>query len=94
MRVIKCDKKFRSKKTPARSKFFTRSSGNILKIFLNFTNFEPYYSYKIYSYKKKSVPYFLCNTTEAIPSGAKDNDCPMAILLKLATTLIRYYGYL
>ena len=26
---------------------------NILKIFLNFTNFEPHYSYKIYSYKKK-----------------------------------------
>ena len=28
---------------------------NILEIFLNFTNFEPCYSYKIYSYKKKSV---------------------------------------
>ena len=28
---------------------------NILKIFLNFTNFEPHYSYKIYSYEKKSV---------------------------------------
>ena len=28
---------------------------NILKIFLNFTDFEPHYSYKIYSYKKKSV---------------------------------------
>ncbi len=26
---------------------------NILKIFLNFTDFEPHYSYKIYSYKKK-----------------------------------------
>ena len=26
---------------------------NILKIFLNFTNFEAHYSYKIYSYKKK-----------------------------------------
>ena len=26
---------------------------NILKIFLNFTDFEPHYSYKIYSYRKK-----------------------------------------
>ena len=26
---------------------------NILKIFLNFTKFEPHYSYKIYSYKKE-----------------------------------------
>ena len=28
---------------------------NILKVFLNFTNFEPHYSYKIYSYKKRRV---------------------------------------
>ena len=28
---------------------------NVLEIFLNFTHFEPRYSYKIYSYKKKSV---------------------------------------
>ena len=29
--------------------------GNILKLFLNFSNFEPQYSYRHYSYKKKSV---------------------------------------
>ena len=29
--------------------------GNILKLFLNFSNFEPQYSYRLYSYKKKSV---------------------------------------
>ena len=28
---------------------------NILKIFLNFTNFGPHYSYKIYSFKNMSV---------------------------------------
>ena len=27
--------------------------GNILKLFLNFGNFEPQYSYRLYSYKKK-----------------------------------------
>ena len=27
--------------------------GNILKLFLNFSNFEPKYSYRLYSYKKK-----------------------------------------
>ena len=27
--------------------------GNILKLFLNFSNFEPQYSYRLYSYKKK-----------------------------------------
>ena len=35
--------------------------GDILKLFLNFSNFEPQYSYRLYSYKKKSVsvnPYF------------------------------------
>ena len=26
---------------------------NILKLFLNFSNFEPQYSYRLYSYKKK-----------------------------------------
>ena len=31
--------------------------GNILKLFLNFSNFEPQYSYRLYSYKKKSVVY-------------------------------------
>ena len=31
--------------------------GNILKLFLNFGNFEPQYSYRLYSYKKKSVAY-------------------------------------
>ena len=29
--------------------------GNILKLFLNFSNFEPQYSYRLYSYKNKSV---------------------------------------
>ena len=29
--------------------------GNILKLSLNFSNFEPQYSYRLYSYKKKSV---------------------------------------
>ena len=29
--------------------------GNILKLFLKFSNFEPQYSYRLYSYKKKSV---------------------------------------
>ena len=29
--------------------------GNILKLFLNVCNFEPQYSYRLYSYKKKSV---------------------------------------
>ena len=29
--------------------------GNILKLFLNFSNFEPQYSYRLYSYKKKSA---------------------------------------
>ena len=29
--------------------------GNILTLFLNFSNFEPQYSYRLYSYKKKSV---------------------------------------
>ena len=29
--------------------------GNILKLFLNFSNFEPQYSYRLYSYKKKRV---------------------------------------
>ena len=33
---------------------------NILKIFLNFTDFEPHYSYKIYSYKKKGVDMKMC----------------------------------
>ncbi len=28
---------------------------DILKIFLSFTDFEPHYSYKIYSYRKKSA---------------------------------------
>ena len=28
---------------------------NILKIFLNFTNFEPHYFHKIYSYKKSVI---------------------------------------
>ena len=28
---------------------------NIRKLFLNFSNFEPQYSYRLYSYKKKSV---------------------------------------
>ena len=32
---------------------------NILKIFLKFTDFEAHYSYKIYSYKKKSVVSYL-----------------------------------
>ena len=27
--------------------------GNILKLFLNFSNFEPQYSYRLYSYKKE-----------------------------------------
>ena len=27
--------------------------GNILKLFLNFSNFEPQYSYRLYSYKKR-----------------------------------------
>ena len=27
--------------------------GNILKLFLHFSNFEPQYSYRLYSYKKK-----------------------------------------
>ena len=29
--------------------------GNILKLFLNFSNFEPQYSYKLYSYKKECI---------------------------------------
>ena len=29
--------------------------GNILKLFLNFSNFEPQYSYRLYSYKIKRV---------------------------------------
>ena len=29
--------------------------GNILKLFLYFSNFEPQYSYRLYSYKKMSV---------------------------------------
>ena len=29
--------------------------GNILKLLLNFSNFEPQYSYRLYSYKKKRV---------------------------------------
>ena len=33
---------------------------NILRIFLNFTNFEPHYSYKIYSYEKKIVQWDYC----------------------------------
>ena len=28
-------------------------AGNILKLFLNFSNFEPQYSYRLYSFKKK-----------------------------------------
>ena len=38
--------------------------GNILKLFLNFSNFEPQYSYRLYSYKKKSViAYFVSPVT-------------------------------
>ena len=37
---------------------------NILKIFLNFTNFEPHHSQKIYSYKKERV--FVLNSLSAI----------------------------
>ena len=36
--------------------FQNLSLGFILKIFLKFRKFQPRYSYKIYSYKKKSVP--------------------------------------
>ena len=35
--------------------FQNLSLGVILKIFLKFRKFQPRYSYKIYSYKKKSV---------------------------------------
>ena len=35
--------------------FQNLSLGFILKIFLKFLKFQPRYSYKIYSYKKKSV---------------------------------------
>ena len=35
--------------------FQNLSLGFILKIFLKFRKFQPRYSYKIYSYKKKSV---------------------------------------
>ena len=48
-RVIKCYKKFRSKKHPLR-RIFSQDlePHNSLKIFLNFTNFEHHYSYKIW----------------------------------------------
>ena len=39
--------------------FQTLSLGFILKIFLKFRKFQPWYSYKIYSYKKKRV-YCIC----------------------------------
>ncbi len=40
---------------------------NILKIFLNFTDFEAHYSYEIYSYKKKSVfPLYQGNLLETV----------------------------
>ena len=57
--VITCHKKFRSKKHPLKI-LVSRDlePENILKIFLNFINFEPHYSYKIYSDKKKSVRKF------------------------------------
>ena len=37
------------------AKFFSIRSEprNILRLFLNFTNFDAHYSYKIYSYKKR-----------------------------------------
>ena len=38
--------------------------GNILKLFLNFSNFEPQYSYRLYSYKKKE-----CNLYKFIPNS-------------------------
>ena len=48
--------------------------GIILKLFLNFSNFEPQYSYRLYSYKKKSVLQLLAATakmkkTQIIRSG-------------------------
>ena len=38
--------------------------GNILKLFLNFSNFEPQYSYRLYSYKKKRV--YLCQLMDSL----------------------------
>ena len=44
--------------------FQNLSLGFILKIFLKFRKFQPRYSYKIYSYKKKRV-YLICQTSPA-----------------------------
>ena len=35
--------------------FMKVEPGNILKLFLTFSNFEPQYSYRLYSYKRRSV---------------------------------------
>ncbi len=44
--------------------FPTRSEPrNILKIFLNFNDFEPHYYYKIHSYKENSVEENACTRT-------------------------------
>ena len=32
--------------------------GNILKLFLNLSNFEPQYSYRLYSYKKECMLFY------------------------------------
>ena len=50
VRVIKFHEKFRSKIIIVSQHL---EPENILKIFFNFTNIEPHYSYKIYSYKKR-----------------------------------------
>ena len=56
-KTISCKKHTNSEVKKHSLKFFSIRSEprNILKIFLDFTDFEPHYSYKIYSYKKKSV---------------------------------------
>ena len=59
VQVIKCHKKSEVKKRPLKLLFSQDlEADNILKIFLNFTKFEPHYSYKIYPYKKRVYAHF------------------------------------
>ena len=57
--------------------------GNILKLFLNFSNFEPQYSCRHYSYKKKECT-LICYAIEIVDFANKIN----------AGTLNLYHCYL
>ena len=57
---------------------------NILKLFLNNSNFEPQYSYRLYSYKKKE-----CMSLDIHKSMEKSANRGNAITLLEAKELIR-----